>query len=147
MLSKYALPKNFIVNQSNMRLLSIPLVRASHNIEFYFYANSYYTKSSTTFLVDTIGSIHDLEQSKYQRSGLYLALTVFTSHWGHLAIILLWLSGTMFHIGWSGNYTVWLSNPLIFTPISHSISWSKISTSLIMHLALVMCIAYTHCIL
>jgi len=92
-----------------------------NNLGFLPQGRSFYAKSSTTFLFDTFGSIHDLEQSKFQRSNLHLALVLFTSHWGHLSIIFLWLAGNLFHVGWSGNYTIWLSNPILFTPISHSV--------------------------
>jgi photosystem I P700 chlorophyll a apoprotein A2 len=80
-----------------------------------------YKQSSTLFFIDFIGSAHDFEGSCQSRSNLQIYLVLFKSHWGHLSIIFLWLAGNIFHIGWSGNYTIWYSNPIIFTPVAHSV--------------------------
>ena len=80
-----------------------------------------YKQSSTLLFIDFIGSAHDFEESCQSRSNLQIYVVLFKSHWGHLSIIFLWLAGNIFHVGWSGNYTIWHSNPIIFTPIAHSI--------------------------
>jgi len=46
---------------------------------------------------------------------------IFLSHWGHLAIILVWVSTSLFHIGWNGNYELWEQNPIKTIPIAHGI--------------------------
>ena len=63
------------------------------------------------------GSIHDIES--------YFAIdhtsSIFLCHWGHLAIIFVWLSRIQFHIGSHGNYQLWASNPINSIPIAHAI--------------------------
>jgi photosystem I P700 chlorophyll a apoprotein A2 len=46
---------------------------------------------------------------------------IFLCHWGHLAIIFAWVSGNLFHIGWNGNYELWVKNPIKSMPIAHGI--------------------------
>jgi photosystem I P700 chlorophyll a apoprotein A2 len=58
-----------------------------------------------------------------------LTAQVFTSHWAHLSIIFLWASGIVFHIGWCGNYDLWLEDPIGFLPIGHA-SWDPNFTNL-----------------
>jgi photosystem I P700 chlorophyll a apoprotein A2 len=38
-----------------------------------------------------------------------------------LSIIVLWVSGNLFHIGWNGNYELWIKNPIATIPIAHGI--------------------------
>ena len=33
----------------------------------------------------------------------------------------MWIAGSLFHIGWSGNFSLYISNPVISIPISHSV--------------------------
>merc|ERR1711972_67162 len=47
--------------------------------------------------------------------------TIFHSHWGHMSIIFLWVTGTIFHIGWNGNYEYWITNPVGTQPLGHSL--------------------------
>ena len=67
-----------------------------------------------------IATAHDLEshdgmtdESLYQK--------IFASHFGHLAIIMLWTSGNLFHVAWQGNFEQWILNPLKVKPIAHAI--------------------------
>lgn len=77
--------------------------------------------TSSTRLLDFIGSIHDIE-SWSSSSNLYdTSLYVFTTHWGHLSVIFLWVAGSLFHIGWSGNYSLWRLNPVCTIQVAHSI--------------------------
>jgi photosystem I P700 chlorophyll a apoprotein A2 len=46
---------------------------------------------------------------------------IFSSHFGHLAIIFLWAAGNFFHVAWQGNYEQWILNPLKTRPIAHAI--------------------------
>ena len=50
-----------------------------------------------------------------------LTLTVFNSHWGHLSIIFIWLTGILFHIGWNGNFEYWITNLTGILSIGHSL--------------------------
>jgi photosystem I P700 chlorophyll a apoprotein A2 len=67
-----------------------------------------------------IATAHDLEshdgmteESLYQK--------IFASHFGHLAIIMLWTSGNLFHVAWQGNFEQWILDPLKVKPIAHAI--------------------------
>lgn len=59
--------------------------------------------------------LHDgmTEENLYQK--------IFASHFGHIAIIFLWTSGTLFHVAWQGNFEQWIKNPLEIKPIAHAI--------------------------
>ena len=59
--------------------------------------------------------IHDgmTEENLYQK--------IFASHFGHLAIIFLWTSGTLFHVAWQGNFEQWIKDPINIHPIAHAI--------------------------
>jgi hypothetical protein len=46
---------------------------------------------------------------------------IFVAQWSHLGLISLWVSGSIYHIGWSGNYELWRSNPWKTIPIAHNI--------------------------
>ena len=67
-----------------------------------------------------IATAHDFEshdgmteESLYQK--------IFASHFGHLAIIFLWTSGSLFHVAWQGNFEQWIKDPLGVNPIAHAI--------------------------
>jgi hypothetical protein len=62
-------------------------------------------------------------------SGFSVSSQVFSSHWAHLSVLFLWASGIVFHLGWCGNYDLWLEQPLGIIPIGHSI-WDPNFTSL-----------------
>jgi photosystem I P700 chlorophyll a apoprotein A2 len=59
--------------------------------------------------------LHDgmTEENLYQK--------IFASHFGHIAIIFLWTSGTIFHVAWQGNFEQWIKDPLNVRPIAHAI--------------------------
>jgi len=40
----------------------------------------------------------------------------------------MWVSGNLFHVGWNGNYELWINNPVVEIPIAHSIWDPHIST-------------------
>jgi photosystem I P700 chlorophyll a apoprotein A2 len=50
-----------------------------------------------------------------------LTTQIILSHYGHTAIILLWLAGNLFHIGFQGNYALFVTNPIKALPIAHSL--------------------------
>merc|ERR1719215_2358884 len=76
---------------------------------------------ATGRLFDFIGNVHDIESFYGGASSLELSQLLFSTHWGHLSVIFLWLSGTLFHIGWTGNYSYWKVNPISTIAISHAI--------------------------
>jgi hypothetical protein len=58
-----------------------------------------------------MGNIHDIESYYSIDNAFSLNVQIFSSHWGHLAIIFMWVSANLFHIAWSANYPIWLKNP------------------------------------
>ena len=67
------------------------------------------------------GSIHDIESYFAIDHTSSLNVSIFLCHWGHLAIIFVWVSRIQFHIGSSGNYQLWAQNPINSIPIAHAI--------------------------
>ncbi len=68
-----------------------------------------------------IGSIHDIESYFGIDNHTSLNVQMLFCHWGHLAIIFVWVSRNLFHIGWNGNYSLWVLNPIATIPIAHGI--------------------------
>ena len=67
-----------------------------------------------------IATAHDFESHDgMTEERLYQKL--FSTHFGHLAIIGLWVSGNLFHIAWQGNFEQWVADPLHVKPIAHAI--------------------------
>ncbi len=67
-----------------------------------------------------IATAHDFESHDgMTEERLYQKL--FSTHFGHLAVIGLWVSGNLFHIAWQGNFEQWVTDPLHVRPIAHAI--------------------------
>ena len=67
-----------------------------------------------------IATAHDFESHDgMTEEKLYQKL--FSTHFGHLAIIFLWTSGSLFHVAWQGNFEQWILDPLNIKPIAHAI--------------------------
>ena len=67
-----------------------------------------------------VATAHDFEtHDGMTEENLYQK--IFASHFGHLAIIFLWTSGTLFHVAWQGNFEEWIKDPLNVRPIAHAI--------------------------
>ena len=67
-----------------------------------------------------IATAHDFESHDgMTEENLYQK--IFASHFGHLAIIFLWVSGNLFHVAWQGNFEQWVADPLGTKPIAHAI--------------------------
>jgi photosystem I P700 chlorophyll a apoprotein A2 len=67
-----------------------------------------------------IATAHDFEtHDGMTEENLYQK--IFASHFGHLAIIFLWVSGNLFHVAWQGNFEQWIKDPLHIRPIAHAI--------------------------
>jgi photosystem I P700 chlorophyll a apoprotein A2 len=67
-----------------------------------------------------IATAHDFEtHDGMTEENLYQK--IFASHFGHLAIIFLWVSGNLFHVAWQGNFEQWITDPLHIRPIAHAI--------------------------
>jgi photosystem I P700 chlorophyll a apoprotein A2 len=85
-------------------------------------------RCATNRYFQVIGSIHDIESYSSIDNPLSLDVQIFLSHWGHLSLIFLWVSGNLFHMGWNGNYELWLLHPIATIPIAHGI-WDPNFTS------------------
>ena len=85
-------------------------------------------KSASTRLFEFIGNIHDIESFYGNPSTFGPFSLLFLSHWSHLSTILLWSSGNLFHIGWSGNFSCWLLNPPATLTLSH-VTWDPLYQS------------------
>ena len=79
-------------------------------------------RCATNKYFQIIGSIHDIESYFGIDNTSSLNVGIFFSHSAHLAIIFVWVSSNLFHIGWNGNYEVWVFNPIATIPIAHGIS-------------------------
>jgi photosystem I P700 chlorophyll a apoprotein A2 len=51
----------------------------------------------------------------------YVYQKIFASHFGQLALILLWTSGNLFHVAYQGNFEAWIQDPLHICPVAHAI--------------------------
>ena len=78
-------------------------------------------KSFTGRLFKVLGFIHDIDFYRQINNVVILFGHIFSSHWGHFCIIFLWFTAFSFHIAWSGNYFIWIKNPLCCIPLGHSI--------------------------
>jgi photosystem I P700 chlorophyll a apoprotein A2 len=67
-----------------------------------------------------IATAHDFESHDGMTEDK-LYQKIFSTHFGHLAIIFLWASGSLFHVAWQGNFEQWVKDPLNIKPIAHAI--------------------------
>jgi len=67
-----------------------------------------------------IATAHDFE-SHDGMTEEKLNQKIFATHFGHLAIIFLWTSGSLFHVAWQGNFEQWIKDPLNIRPLAHAI--------------------------
>ena len=79
------------------------------------------SRCATNKYFQIIGSIHDIESYFGIDNTFSLNVQIFFSHWGHLAIIFLWVSREVFHIAWNTKYPLWLKNPNARIGIAHPI--------------------------
>ena len=83
--------------------------------------NSIKARCATSKYFQIIGSFHDIESYFGLDNTSSLNVQIFFCHWGHLAIIHLWLSANLFQLGWNANYELYLTNPIPMQPIAHGI--------------------------
>lgn len=75
---------------------------------------------TTTWIWDLHADAHDFDS---QTSDLEdISRKIFSAHFGHLAVIFVWLSGAYFHGARFSNYEAWLSNPTGIKP-SAQVVW------------------------
>ena len=82
--------------------------------------------SATHRYFQVLSAIHDIDEhfmGSAQSSDLLSSnVQIFACHWGHLAVIFIWLSSNLFHVGFAGNYEVYCCNPIKTLGIAHTIS-------------------------
>lgn len=78
-------------------------------------------RCATNKYFQIIGSIHDIESYFGIDNTAFSYVQIFFCHWGHKAIIFVWVSTNLFHIGCFGNYELWEQNPIKTIPIAHGI--------------------------
>jgi hypothetical protein len=78
-------------------------------------------RCATSQYFQVIGSIHDIQSYFGIDDSFSFNMQIFLSHWGHLAIIFIWVSSIQFHIGSHGNYQLWEHNPINSIPIAHAV--------------------------
>ena len=67
-----------------------------------------------------LATAHDFEShDNMTEEKLYQKL--FATHFGHLAIIFLWVAGNLIHIAWQGNFEQFVADPQHVIPIAHRI--------------------------
>lgn len=76
--------------------------------------------SSTGRFFSSIGRCHDIESS-YGVAPFTIGPLLLSTHFGQLAVIFLWLAGSLFHICWHGNFEIWSSNPCGVIPVAHAV--------------------------
>ena len=83
-------------------------------------------RSATHKYFQVISGIHDIDKyfigSVEYWDLLFYNVQIFICHWGHSAMIFVWLSSNLFHIGSVGNYEVYYYNPIKTPEIGHGIS-------------------------
>merc|ERR1712190_224052 len=86
-------------------------------------SDAYFSNATdfTATYFQSLGKCHDLELHTSVYNIFSLTLVIFNSHWGHLSIIFIWLTGILFHVGWNGNFEYWITNPVGILPIGHSL--------------------------
>ena len=94
-------------------------------------SSSFVYSSVSTEILSQIGSVHDIESKNNSLLGVFsLFIGIFVSHWGHLSVIFSWASALYFHIAWTGNYEIWILNPIDTLPIAHATSDPQFGTFL-----------------
>jgi photosystem I P700 chlorophyll a apoprotein A2 len=93
---------------------------AGYSFNFPVFDSALSSDPTTRTIVDSFGSAHDFEAHEGISSSA-LRQKLFSSHFGHLAVIFLWTAGNLFHVSWQGNFQQWAVNPLKVAPIAHAI--------------------------
>ncbi len=69
---------------------------------------------TTTWIWDLHALAHDFEVQTSDREDI--ARKIFAAHFGHLAIVFIWLSVSFFYGALSSNFTAWIDNPTGLKP-------------------------------
>jgi photosystem I P700 chlorophyll a apoprotein A1 len=75
---------------------------------------------TTTWIWDLHALAHDFEVQTSDREDI--ARKIFAAHFGHLAVVFVWVSGMFFHGALFSNYMAWVVNPTAIKP-SAQVVW------------------------
>nr|YP_009504505.1 photosystem I P700 chlorophyll a apoprotein A1 [Cyanophora sudae]AWW13598.1 photosystem I P700 chlorophyll a apoprotein A1 [Cyanophora sudae] len=75
---------------------------------------------TTTWIWNLHADVHDFDS--YTSDLEAVSRRIFSAHFGHLAVVFIWLSGAYFHGAKFSNYEAWLSNPTTIKP-SAQVVW------------------------
>mmetsp|Transcript_12936 Transcript_12936/g.22371 ORF Transcript_12936/g.22371 Transcript_12936/m.22371 type:complete len:755 (-) Transcript_12936:424-2688(-) len=75
---------------------------------------------TTTWIWNLHADVHDFDS--YTNNLEEISRKIFSAHFGHLAVIFIWLSGMYFHGARFSNYEAWLSDPTSIKP-SAQVVW------------------------
>ena len=100
-------------------LLEIFAIKTSISIKILIHSDWFITlhqsngRCATNKYFQILGCIHDIESYFGIDNTSSLNVQIYFSHWGHLSIIVLWVSRNLFHIGWNGNYELPMTHILL----------------------------------
>jgi len=77
--------------------------------------------ASTNKYFQVLGNIHDIESYFGVDNVVGSYVQIFLCHWGHNAVIFMWISANLTHVACFGNYELWKHNPIKTIAIAHSI--------------------------
>ena len=95
-------------------------METNSNIEF----NKQHSRAgrcATSLYFQIIGNIHDIESYFGLDNTSSLNVQIWFTHFGHLAIIFVWVATNLFHTGWNGKYETCFVNPIPTLAIAHGI--------------------------
>jgi len=83
---------------------------------------------TTTWIWNLHADAHDFDS---QTSDLEdISRKIFSAHFGHLAVVFVWLSGMYFHGAKFSNYEAWLNNPTVIKP-SAQVVWPVVGQGIL----------------
>ncbi|AUC61727.1 photosystem I P700 chlorophyll a apoprotein A1 PsaA [Cyanobacterium sp. HL-69] len=83
---------------------------------------------TTTWIWNLHADAHDFDS---QTSDLEdISRKIFSAHFGHLAVVFVWLSGMYFHGARFSNYEAWLSDPMNIKPSAQQV-WSIVGQDIL----------------
>jgi photosystem I P700 chlorophyll a apoprotein A1 len=83
---------------------------------------------TTTWIWNLHANAHDFDSHTSDLEDV--SRKIFSAHFGHLAIIFIWLSGMYFHGARFSNYEAWLTNPTGIKP-SAQVVWSVVGQDIL----------------
>ncbi|KHG39885.1 MULTISPECIES: photosystem I core protein PsaA [Aphanizomenon] len=83
---------------------------------------------TTTWIWDLHALAHDFDTHTSDLEDI--SRKIFAAHFGHLAVVAIWLSGMLFHGAKFSNYEAWLADPLGIKPSAQTV-WSIVGQDIL----------------